>query len=268
MNTENSAARSIDRVSVKVPVFIPSDPELWFSILEGSFDAAGIVQDNTKFGYALSGLDQKYALEVRDIIVKPRSERSYELLKSELIKRMGASQEQNTRRLLENEPLGDRKPTQFLRHLRNLAGGDFPEEVLQTLWLTRLPKHIQALLAAHKDLPLEKRAEIADTIIEAYGQFNNVAETSTTNAAVNSRLDFLENALTTALQELASPKINREPPHQPRRFRPRARSRSHSRPRENRDICWYHLRFSTNARKCTKPCRFEANTPGNDVGSR
>ncbi|XP_025835993.1 uncharacterized protein LOC112906301 [Agrilus planipennis] len=176
VTTENSAATSIDRVSVKVPAFIPSDPELWFSVLESSFNAAGIVQDNTKFWYALSGLDQKYALEVRDIIVKPRSERTYQLLKRELIKRMGASQEQNTRRLLENEPLADRRPTEF------------PEEVLQTLWLTRLPKHIQALLAAHKGLPLEKRAEIADTIIEAYGQINNVAETSTTNAAVNSSL--------------------------------------------------------------------------------
>ncbi|XP_018332398.1 uncharacterized protein LOC108741921 [Agrilus planipennis] len=221
----SESATSIDRVAVKMPVFIPSDPELWFSMLESSLDAAGIVKDNTKFGYALSALDQKYALEVRDIIVKPSSERTYELLKSELIKRMGASQEQNTKRLLENEPLGDRKPVQFLRHLRNLASCEFPEDVLQTLWLTRLPKIVQALLAAHKDLPLAKRAEIADTIMEAYGQFNNIAETSTKTNTVNSRLDFLENALTTALQELAAIKINQAPPHQPRRFRRKSRSR-------------------------------------------
>jgi len=41
--TENSSsASSIDRVSVKVPAFIPTDPELWFLMLEGGFEAAGI----------------------------------------------------------------------------------------------------------------------------------------------------------------------------------------------------------------------------------
>lgn len=62
----------------------------------------------------LSSLDTRYAVEVRDMTVKSASERSYRLLKSEFIKRMGSSQEQNTYRLLENEPLDERKPSQFL----------------------------------------------------------------------------------------------------------------------------------------------------------
>jgi len=36
------SASSVDRVSVKVPPFIPTDPELWFLMLEGGFEAAGI----------------------------------------------------------------------------------------------------------------------------------------------------------------------------------------------------------------------------------
>ncbi|KAJ8914236.1 hypothetical protein NQ315_003601, partial [Exocentrus adspersus] len=59
---------------VRIPPFIASDPELWFSLLEGSFDAAGITQDSTKYGYAVGGLEAKYAVEVRDIIVKPKNE--------------------------------------------------------------------------------------------------------------------------------------------------------------------------------------------------
>ena len=86
--------------------------------------------------------------------MKPKSERTYELLKRELIKHIGTSKEDDTRRFLKNEPLGDRKPTQFLRHLRVLAGTEFPEEILQTLWMRHLPTHMQALLVAHKDLTL------------------------------------------------------------------------------------------------------------------
>lgn len=64
-------SRVIDQVSVKVPAFIPSDPGLWFLLLEGSFDAAGITQDSIKLGPVLTPLDQKYALKVRDILSRP-----------------------------------------------------------------------------------------------------------------------------------------------------------------------------------------------------
>ncbi|KAJ8913993.1 hypothetical protein NQ315_012016 [Exocentrus adspersus] len=259
---------SVDRVSLKIPPFYASDPELWFSLLEGSFDAAGITQDSTKYGYAVGGLEAKYAVEVRDIIVKPKNERSYKLLKTELIKRMGSSQEQNTRRLLENEPLGDRKPSQFLRHLRGLAGANFPDEVLQTLWLGRLPRQVQALLTAHKDLTLEKRAEIADSVADVYGPRAEVLE-ATGTVAVNARFDYLQSALTTALQELAAIKISHRDNN--RRDRSRPRSRSRSRPRDNgsqHEKCWYHYKFGTQARKCREPCSFNAESPGNAMGSR
>lgn len=132
-DTKNlSSASSINQVSIKVPTFIPADPELWFVMLESIFYIAGITQDSTKFGHVLDALDQRYILEVRDVLLRPREEQSYELLKTELIKRLG---EQNTRRRLENEPLGDRQPSQFLRHLRGLAGIECPEDVLQTVWL-------------------------------------------------------------------------------------------------------------------------------------
>ncbi|KAJ8916994.1 hypothetical protein NQ315_012909 [Exocentrus adspersus] len=202
MDSASTSSSSIDRVSVKVPEFIPSDPELWFAMLESSFDAAGIKRNSTKLGYALGALDQKHAIEVRDIIVQPKTEQSYEHLKCELIKRLGSSQDQKTRRLLENEPIGDRKPSQFLRHLRGLAGVEIPDEVLQTLWLKGLPQHIQGILAAHKDLTLDKRADIADSVAEAYRIHSNISEAS--SSATSARMDYLESALSKALKELAA----------------------------------------------------------------
>ncbi|XP_043468540.1 uncharacterized protein LOC122512566 [Leptopilina heterotoma] len=270
---------TIERIAVKVPIFMPEDPELWFLLLESSFDAAGITQDATKFGHALSALDPRYSVEIRDVLLKPKAERTFELLKKELISRMGTSQEQNTRRLLENEPLGDRKPTQFLRHLRNLAGSNFPDDVLQTLWLGRLPKHMQAMLAAHRDLPLDKRAEIADSVAEAYGSLCNVAETrtavsaattsSTTGTSFEARFASLEQSLALVLQKFASLEVNqvsrgRDRSHSRSQFR----SRSHSRNRHQRssDMCWYHWKFGKDAKKCEKPCKFSS--AENESGSR
>ncbi|XP_051170923.1 uncharacterized protein LOC127287844 [Leptopilina boulardi] len=277
-NTENND--SVSRVAFKMPAFLPADSEFWFLLLESSFDSAGITQDATKFGHALSALDPRYTVEIRDVLLKPKAERTFELLKTELIKRMGASQEQNTRRLLENEPLGDRKPTQFLRHLRNLAGPNFPEDVLQTLWLGRLPKHMQAMLAAHKDLHLDKRADIADSVADAYGSLCNVAEThtgmssavqssSTAGTSFEARFASLEQTLALVLQKFASLEVNQVSRGRDRsRSKSRFKSRSHSRGRHHQSsgMCWYHWKFGNDAQKCDKPCNFSS--AGNDAGSR
>ncbi|KYM76216.1 hypothetical protein ALC53_13243 [Atta colombica] len=43
-------------VGMRIPEFTPANPELWFSIIDRSFQAAGIVVDATKFGYALAAI--------------------------------------------------------------------------------------------------------------------------------------------------------------------------------------------------------------------
>jgi len=59
----------INRVGLRLPEFTPADPELWFSILDRSFQAAGITADSTKFGYALTAIGPRHTQEVRDIII-------------------------------------------------------------------------------------------------------------------------------------------------------------------------------------------------------
>ena len=103
----------VNRVGMRMPEFMPSDLELWFKIVDRSFQAAGITTDPTKFGYALTAIGPRYTMEVRDIIMNPPAEQAYETLKTELIKRLSLSQEHKTRRLLEHEEIGDRKPSVF-----------------------------------------------------------------------------------------------------------------------------------------------------------
>ncbi|XP_029163289.1 uncharacterized protein LOC114934743 [Nylanderia fulva] len=148
-------ALEISRVGMRMPEFTLSDPELWFNIVDRSFQAAGITVDSTKFGYALTAIGPNYTAEVRDIIMNPPAEHAYETLKTELVKRLSLSQEHKTRRLLEHEEIGDRKLSQFLRHLRGLAGNVVDDPVLRTIWLNRLPAYIQPHLVTRTADTLE-----------------------------------------------------------------------------------------------------------------
>ncbi|XP_071653218.1 uncharacterized protein [Temnothorax longispinosus] len=122
----------INRVGLRMPPFWPEEPELWFAQLESQFIICGITQDTTRYAYALSQIDTRYAKEIKDIVTSPPAEHRYKTLKKTLIQRLSTSQEQRTRQLLEREELGDRKPSQFLRHLKGLAGTAVPDSLLRT----------------------------------------------------------------------------------------------------------------------------------------
>ncbi|XP_071576404.1 uncharacterized protein [Temnothorax nylanderi] len=162
INGENQ----VGRVSVRIPPFWNDEPELWFAQLEGQFVLSGITADTTKYSCAIAQLDSRQIKEIKDIITQPPEENKYEAVKRALIQRLTVSQEQRTRQLLELEEIGDRKPSQFLRHLRTLAGSNVPDSLLRTLWLGRLPTQMQMVLATRIDDPLNDVAEQADRIHE------------------------------------------------------------------------------------------------------
>jgi len=89
---------------------------------------------------------------MKDVIINPPSNGKYQALKKfTLIQRLTDSQEHRIRQLLETEEIGDRKPTQFLRHLSALAGTAVSEKLLRTLWLGRLSAQMQITPATRRD---------------------------------------------------------------------------------------------------------------------
>ncbi|CAG4937253.1 unnamed protein product [Parnassius apollo] len=209
--------------------------------------------DNTKFNHVISNLDYRYVTEVKDVITNPPSENKYEKIKTELITRLSASQEQRVRQLLAHEELGDRKPSQFLRHLRNLAGNDVPDEFLRSLWTNRLPNHIQAIIATQTGTSLDAVAQLAHKFNEVMFplQVQHVASTSTIAAPFE--FDDLRRRLDDLSRQVASLTIHRA------RLRSRRRTssyrkRSRSRPASTHDQCWYPWKFGSSANKCRSPC--------------
>jgi hypothetical protein len=59
--------------------------------------------------------------------------------------------------------MGDRKPSQFLSHLRSLVP-DLPDYILRTIWTSRLPGKVQATLACLPEVELDAAADCADRI--------------------------------------------------------------------------------------------------------
>ncbi|XP_050512887.1 uncharacterized protein LOC126888580 [Diabrotica virgifera virgifera] len=212
---DNSA--SVDRISVKIPPFWPNDPEIWFLQVENQFTLANIKSDATKFNYIVANLDTAYILEVRDIIVSPLATERYAKLKSELIKRLSASQQQKIKRLLEHEELGDRRPSQFLRHLQSLAGTTVPDNIVRSLWLGRLPASTQAILATQAKASLDAVAELADTISEAIAPRAQISEASN---ALESTIDKLTAELADMkIQLVAGSSTNKHIPSQPQQLK-------------------------------------------------
>jgi hypothetical protein len=103
---------------------------------------------------------------VENVITNPPPTGRYDRIKAELIKRLSLSEEQRVLQLLMHEEMGDRWPTQFLRHLRTHAGPSVPTDFLRNLWTNRLPPNIQAIVATQAQVALDDVAQLADKIAE------------------------------------------------------------------------------------------------------
>lgn len=263
---EKSSGRKADdeplhlsRVGVKVPPFYQAKPKLWFASLESQFALSGITTDATKYHFAIANLEPQYVEIVEDIVEGPASPTKYETLKTELVKRLSASRQKQVQQLLHHEELGDRKPSQFLRRLRGLAGSEVPDDLLRTLWASRLPSTVQPIIASQANMKLDEVAELADQILDAVSPNLQVAGVKADHNSASSEIAALTRQVEALAEKLDRMSRSNTRIGQTRNRRNRSSSeRSHSNYRRF-PICWYHHKFGDKANKCVKPCDFTGN---------
>ena len=260
----------VSAVALKIPPFWPADPAVWFAQVEAQFSTKGVVQQRTRFDHVVAALAPDVITEVRDVILHPPADRPYDRLKEALIQRTEASEQRRLQQLLTAEELGDRKPSQLLRHMQHLLGdsGPAPDSAfVRQLFLQRLPPSVRMVLASSSaDLSLPQLAEMADRILEV-SHVPTVAPVTDPNVSEMRQLTTTLTRLVAALDATLS--HSREPSDSRRQSRPsrspsRPPSRQQSRSSSPAGLCWYHRRFGSNARKCRPPCTHS----GNDQASR
>jgi hypothetical protein len=268
MDTTNSLPPTeISRVAIRLPPFWAERPAVWFAQAKAQFSLASITSEKMKFFNVISQLDHRYATEVEDIITYPPERDPYTTLKAKLVGRLTPLKDQRIRQLLTLE-MGNRKLSQFLRHLRSLAP-DAPEDFLRTIWAGRLPPNIQAHLACKKNCSLYTAARCADRISEVAPQpaLASVTPTPNTTTIQQEILELSHQVAALSAKKDRPRKSFRDLSPNPRNLYHNSRdhcpgprnhrqsSRSSSRDREP-TLCWYHCCFGDRAQKCTPPCDY------------
>ena len=254
MDKHNEQLR-LSAVSIKLPVFWPSDPQLWFAQVQAQFSTRGITNQKTMFDHVIALLSPEFAAEVCDLILTPPGETPYDVLKAQLIKRTAASEQRRLQQLFSAKELGDRNPTQLLRRLQQPVG-DTPGTdgaFLRELFLQRLPNNVRMVLASTRgETSIDELAQLADKIIEV--AVPQVASVSTQPSS--SDIESLRAEIISLKEQLKTLQ------HTPLRGRsPRRHSTSPAPPPQQSSdtVCWYHRTFGNAARKCTPPCSRQGN---------
>lgn len=70
-NVQPQYVPHISHIRIKIPPFWSKDPAVWFPQVEAQFALANIIQDSTKYYYAISQLDGSVIREVKGIVSNP-----------------------------------------------------------------------------------------------------------------------------------------------------------------------------------------------------
>ena len=102
-------------------------------------------------------------------------------------------EEQRVRQLLMSEEMGDRRSTQFPRHLCTFSGPSVPPYFLRTLGINSQPPHIQAIIPTQAQVALDDVAQLADKKAEVTPPpcVAQVASSDTGISKLTNRIDEL-----------------------------------------------------------------------------
>lgn len=245
-------APQVSSQPVKLPEFNDKDVHVWFEIIEQLLDGRSEkVKKNSLLSYLPSDILLNTGAKVSD---------NFGDIKSQIIRFYDESDQKRLHKLLQEQHLGDRKPSVLLRQMQKLAPGN--DGVIKIRFLELMPDNIRVILASlDSTLTIEQMADTADKMVEQmpHASTNStVPPQSDIDRRLSAMMDQIE-ALTTQVQAIKadSRSRSRSPGPSHRRY---DRSRSKSKGRWNKSgLCFYHSKFGTKAYNCQSPCSWKQN---------
>lgn len=246
-------------LSSRIPEFWTDQPDAWFCQMESTI-APQKLSDKAKFDLVVSKAGKQVIVQIRDLVRNPPADDKFGAVKERLMDIYQESETRQLQRLMGEMELGDQRPTQLLRRMRNLATDRMGDDTLRILWQNLLPPEVRGVLAVTDTHELDRLAVIADKVMETSRPIGSIAEVQQRSPQ---QADPLANVLAEVakislrLAELESGRPRRGPlPRQRSRSRSKSRERTMSKRRPDWQ-CFYHFRFKEDARKCIPPCSWK-----------
>lgn len=254
-------------VSSRIPEFWCDKPRLWFVQTDAILGPQKL-SDESKYNLVIAKLGKEVIQQVSDILLKPPETKKFEALKSRLLQVYEESEIRQFQKLLSEMELGDQKPSQLLRKMRDLARDKIPDDTLSIMWQGHLPASVRAVLTVTDVKNLDNLATIADKVMETTRPQQISEIRSSTTSSSDTALILAEIAkLNLRINDIESKKSTfRNGRHSFRRARSRSASRRRNMSRRTPDdadwLCSYHYRYRHRAKKCIEPCAWK-NKQGN-----
>ncbi|CAE1312481.1 unnamed protein product [Acanthosepion pharaonis] len=165
-----SSENPLATLSSNIPAFNTTNTKSWFVQIQALFDAKRITSPENPVLLLSGKLPADIVEEVMDLLENVPDDNPYDRLKEAILKRTGASNEAMLRNLFTQVELGDRTPSQLLKHMRTLlVTNKLSENIMRSLWLDKLPTTTTQILAPMtEETQTEKLADIADRIHESF----------------------------------------------------------------------------------------------------
>lgn len=278
-----------------LPPFTGENVQHWLKLCDFTFKTYKIT-DKDRIVYLLyRALPSEMQLDMASIL-ESEDANKHKIFKDMIIKGTEIPVQRRLESLLSEAELGDRKPSAFLRHLRQLSGSsDCDAKLLRTIFLNRLPGTISQILAPMSNESLDAIAKAADQIYEYIPKSRsvNVCEPSMSSqqtldlsklsstvssveqssrallnstssmadaiSSLQSQLNALQNNFSSSLASINSQISSLQSAVN----RVSSRSKSRVTYRSNNPVnlnqyCFYHSKFGTNATKCSQPCSWQS----------
>ncbi|CAH2020550.1 unnamed protein product [Acanthoscelides obtectus] len=151
-------------ISLHFPPYNAENPALWFRQIESSFYCSDIKDEIMKYHILVSRLEPCVVELMQEFLLTTSGDigltNQYNQMKSKII---GL---QKTKNELDKQQIGDRTPSEFLRHLQHIASKNplFPMHLIKAIWVASVGPYVKNVLLSDPNAAFEKLGFIADGI--------------------------------------------------------------------------------------------------------